>query len=401
MFKGKKSLGSTRRDLHALLDYQGREDAMTWWSRAEDEMKTAEISSVGMTILCSIAFALANEDTEVGAGFMVIARAGYALRLTLPEVTSRIARMDVAELDVQALRTVARRPTAHPLGMPEAPDYDEFSEALTTAGAVAATYGDDERFGALASVDVEFWLAVLSLATYQFHKNIGRLDQALVATLVQLGFVTRALEEAVGIASHGSWAPLPAAEPPTTEARLPSGSPLDLDVWQKDASLVATNLFEPFTEWSLDRSVVELFGFQTIVDGIFSGKPWRGDVPAVEFGIANARFGYALRNLETQVIDCYGHTIDGDPLAELGAHRKDNRGVPVAVAHTVVQEVVTTSATALYDLTLGTTADLRRRVMRKWVDDHCGSEDRHFAAIEHGYFLHRLFEIEPSYLRKE
>jgi hypothetical protein len=156
------------------------------------------------------------------------------------------------------------------------------------------------------------------------------------------------------------------------------------------------NKFEAFTERSLEASTFELFGIQTVVDRCV-GTPWRCEVDSWEdVGVVNARLGYALRHRETQLVDC-ATISDDDPLAELAAQRMDGHGIPEAVVHRIVQEVITDHGRDLYQCTTGTTPQLRKSALHKWVDDHFGGDTRQLAALEHGYFLHRLFEIEPSY----
>lgn len=114
---------------------------------------------------------------------------------------------------------------------------------------------------------------------------------------------------------------------------------LDIETWIKDSAAFATNQFEKFTEVVLELSTIELLGIQPIVER-YLGEPWQGYDPAVEAGVSNARLGYAIRNRETQLIECYGVVLAGDPLAELAAERAENSGINTAVVYRLVQDAI-------------------------------------------------------------
>lgn len=197
MFKHKKSLSSTRRDLHSRLNHEDREDAMSWWARAEDEMQDAP--DVDRRRVDGLAFAMgvADQDPEPAAALNVMIRAGYALRTTLPELTSRIGRMNTNKLDTKALHDLAQRASSHPIGALEADHFEEAKPHLVEAGNLVGAY-TDESFAAIASVEPNFWQAIVSLAAYQFHKNITPVDEQFVDGLLRYGFAVRAFEESVG-----------------------------------------------------------------------------------------------------------------------------------------------------------------------------------------------------------
>jgi hypothetical protein len=265
-----------------------------------------------------------------------------------------------------------------------------------------------EQFGQIVSVEANFWRGTLAVATFQLEKNIGRLPEDLVEMLLRYGFAARAWEEALGIANDGaattSESLSPTVREPAVGKKEPNGTLLETDTWLKDASIVCTNPFENLAERILELSTIELLGIQRVVDR-YMNKPWQGHDPAVVAGVANARLGYALRNRETQLVECYGQVHVDDPLADLAAERAENSGIKTAVVHRIIRDVIDFGDVALlYRSTPGTTAETRRGVFEQWAEEHFPGDDPRFgqaitiALIEHGYFLHRLFEIQPELL---
>jgi hypothetical protein len=119
--------------------------------------------------------------------------------------------------------------------------------------------------------------------------------------------------------------------------------------------------------------------------------------------VSHARFGYALRNRETQLINCYGHVREHDPLVALAAERAENSGIKTAVVHRLLRDVlVYGDRDLLYGCTPGTSPQARREAMAFW-DKTYGQgglpldEGVTTGLIEHGYFLHRLFEVNAAY----
>jgi hypothetical protein len=406
MLKLKKSLRSTRRDLHHLLDYDGREAAMDWWTAAEDAMLTGNISGPASFLAMTMAFALALEDdARTAAGFNVVIRGGYALRTVLSTATSHIASLDVSLLDREPIADLATRPVDSETGVLAADDAVTAGNVLGPSAELVAEYAD-QKFDQVASVDVAFWQGTVALATYQLHKNVGRLDEGLVEMLLRYGFVLRAWEESLGITSDGHVGAQADGVPlPDPFDLQPDGGELDPEAWVNDAAVVCTNTHEQFAEVVLERSTIELLGVQRIVDGII-GEFWQGYDPAVEAGVSHVRFGYALRNRETQLIACYAEVRDGDPLASLAAERAENSGVKIAVVHRIVRDVLDYGGYGgrdlLYQRTTGTSPVARRVAIEYWASTF-GERDPRLDGptitrlIEHGYFLHRLFEIQPFY----
>jgi hypothetical protein len=123
----------------------------------------------------------------------------------------------------------------------------------------------------------------------------------------------------------------------------------------------------------------------------------------VDAGVANARLGYALRNCETQLIACYGELVAEDPLAALAAERAENSGIKNAVIHRLIRDVLDYGdRELLYRSTPGTSPEARREAFARWAERYYPGDDPRTGAamttalIEHGYFLHRLLEIQPE-----
>jgi hypothetical protein len=61
----------------------------------------------------------------------------------------------------------------------------------------------ESGFDAVASVEPEFWDGLLQVATYQLQQNLGRVfDVETAEPVLRYGFVLRALDEALGLASQ-------------------------------------------------------------------------------------------------------------------------------------------------------------------------------------------------------
>jgi hypothetical protein len=59
----------------------------------------------------------------------------------------------------------------------------------------------ETEFDAVASVEPAFWDGLLQVATYQLQQNLGRVfDVETAEPVLRLGFVLRALDEALGFA---------------------------------------------------------------------------------------------------------------------------------------------------------------------------------------------------------
>lgn len=382
---------------------------MDWWVRAEEIMgPESDLTGPGMFLATTMAISLAGEeDVRLGAGFRIAIQAGHALRSVLPIVTSRIGRLDASSLDRESIVALAARPVDPEVGLLATEDQPEAATVLGPSVTLVHEYVA-ERFDQVVSVDMPFWGGALALATYQLNKNVGRLDEDLVEPLLRYGFVLRAWEEALGIAvgqsAEATTGEVPSSVPADAPALQSDGTPLDVDDWLNDAAYVCTNEFEPFAERMLEVSTVELLGIQPVVDR-YMDKPWEGYEPAVEAGVANARLGYALRNRETQLVDCDGQVREDDPLAALTIERAEKLGLGIktVVVHQLIRDVLDYGDRDLvYSSTAGTTSEARRDAFERWAQQHYPGDDPRLghamtsALMEHGYFLHRLFEIQPD-----
>jgi hypothetical protein len=376
---------------------------MDWWSAAEDVMKTAQLSGPASFLAMTMSFALApGEDADMAARFNIVIRGGYALRTLLPSVTTPIESLDASALDREPIADLATRPVDPETGVLGPEDAVAAGQVLGPSAELVAEYAD-QKFGKVVTVEVAFWQGTVALATYQLHRNVGRLDEGLVEMMLRYGFALRAWEESLGITSDGELSTQGTVSPlPDPSDLQPDGTELDPEPWVSDATIVCTNDYEQFTEVMLQLSTVELLGIQTILDR-YMGEPWQGYDPAVEAGVSHARFGYALRHRETQLIACYGEVRDGDPLAALAAHRAENSGIKTAVVHRILRDVLDYGERdLLYQRTTGTSPEARRSGIEYWASTY-GERDPRLdgptttALIEHGYFLHRLFEVGPSY----
>jgi hypothetical protein len=197
------SLRKARRQLHTLLDSEGRELVMDWWSEAEERFTTHSGDPSWLTDFLANAYVfseLGEEPTGPEAYLMAI-RAGYSLRTLLPGYAAP-APMDVSMIDAAALSTVASRPREN--GIP-ALEPDDADVLVALSYLVIETV--QERFGEVASVGPDFWDAVVSLATYKLQSNIQSLglgkasafDADTVDAFLRYGFVLRCLDEALGI----------------------------------------------------------------------------------------------------------------------------------------------------------------------------------------------------------
>jgi hypothetical protein len=407
MFRRKKSFWSTRRDLHALLDAQGRDTAMRWWSLAEAMMKGTRMSAPAEFLAMTLPMTLAPDHDERAVAELNIAiRAGYALRQMAGTATTSVVTIDVSTLDHQLISQLADRPVDPETGFLQGDDLTDAASILRPTTDVLERYVGADFFDVVA-VDEPLWRATAALATYQLHKNLEPIEETLVEVLLRYGFVLRAWEESLRINPDripDAVPRPPAASPEGAQDLQPDGAELDVERWISDATVVCTNLYEDFAELMLQHSAIELLGRRSPVDAYVVRPRSMPDRNALEAGISHARFGYALRNRETQVIHCYGAIHEGDPLAALAAHRAENYGVKKLVVHRLVRDVLDYQEPRelLYAHTPGTSPTTRRAGIEHWANHYSERDPRLDPAtttglIEQGYFLHRLFEIDPSY----
>jgi hypothetical protein len=185
------------------LDPDDRERAVDWWTLAEDRMMTTEGQPSGPAVMVALAAigGLGVNSIETEARLLIVVRAGYSLRAEVREFVTYAQPLDVSSLDSDSIIRLARRPVdeegvgAIILG----DDAQEVAAQLEPVSEVIRGFAE-ERFPALASVEPAFWNGVVSLATYQLQKNLGKwLHSELTESLLRLGFALRAMDEALGI----------------------------------------------------------------------------------------------------------------------------------------------------------------------------------------------------------
>jgi hypothetical protein len=288
-------------------------------------------------------------------------------------------------VDMERLARLAELPTANPLGCLELEHIEANRDQLEAATAFVATACESPTFHDMIRVEPAFWAAVVSLADYSFQKNFGPgVTRNLTESSLRQGYLLRALDERLEADEYN---------------RRPDGTVLDVESWIGESTGVALSRFEPFVESSLEAAAIEFLGIQTVV-ARYTGTPWQpdGEDSWLDATVANARFGFAMRNRETQLIDSYGKVMEGDPLASLASGRGGCDGLPGPTAHRIIREVIRDSPTELYELTPGTTSELRKAALHCWIDQQFRGDPEQLMAIEHGYFFHRLIELAPAYL---
>jgi hypothetical protein len=97
----------------------------------------------------------------------------------------------------------------------------------------------------------------------------------------------------------------------------------------------------------------------------------------------------------------HGQVREGDPLEALAAERAEHTG-PSAIHHLIRDALGYGDRELLYRSTPGTSPEARRGAFERWARQHYPGDDPRqgevitSALIEHGYFLHRLFEFRPE-----
>jgi hypothetical protein len=182
-------------------------------------------------------------------------------------------------------------------------------------------------------------------------------------------------------------------------------TPLNVDTWISDATIVATNNFEPLAEHLLACATYERLGILPVMEGLLGARP---EIDGqVETALSNTRLGYALRNCEIQLVEHADYVDPEDALAQLLDERMAGEtGVNLAVVHGVMRDVLVIGVGGgrdhLDEVTPGTTPTLRREAIERWAqryfpgDDPRIGHDVTMELVEYGYFLHRLFEIRPD-----
>jgi hypothetical protein len=281
-------------------------------------------------------------------------------------------------------------------------------QRLTRLVEYVVTIADDrDAVAAFAGISLGTWEAFCTVATYQLHKNLignGMPKRAvppadLLHSVLRLGYAVRLIDEVAGempINRDGQLVP---------DRSLPAGTALDVDQWLSDATHVCAHDFEPRAERVLELGALGAIGVISVSDYVVGGQPSEPIGDDAVIAVSNARFGYALRNRECQLVTG-AREVDGDDPLAAELDRRES-GVRHAVLDGLVRDVLEShqfgGADRLYDSTPGTTPDTRRIAIRRWTEQHYPtSHPRTGQAItqyliEYGYLLHRLFELRPGY----
>ena len=338
---------------------------------------------------------------------------GYACRMAapgrdLPEkmvgaIKSQLAFTDSGELDYEAI----------------ADDPNRLGKILE----YTATLADEPAaIASLAHATPGAWQAFATTATYQLHQNLvanGLPKRALpsgevIENLLRLGYAIRLVDEVAGEqpARKDDLADDDVDLGPEVGERQDGPAPaeaLDIDSWLTDTASVCVSEFEPFAERLLELATLEHLDILSVTDRLLGESPSEQLDEGVTTAMSNARMGYALRNRETQQLGRSAFIARDDPIATLLEERLGgDAAIGIAVIHGVLRDVLVFQflggRDAVYEMTPGTTAQVRRQAIEQWADQHFPGDnprtgrDVTVDLVEYGYFLHRLFEICPNCL---
>lgn len=241
----RQTLGRTRRELRRSLDADDRERAMDWWTLAEDRMMTTEGQPSGPAVTVALAAigGLGMNSIETEARLLVVVRAGYSLRAEVHGFVTDAQPLDVSSLDSDSIIRLARRPVDEE-GVGAiifGDDAQEVAAQLEPVSEVIRGFAE-ERFPALSSVEPAFWNGVVSLATYQLQKNLGKwLHSEFIESLLRWGFALRALDEALGIGpvNEGHDADAPAVAARLVERAHKLTNPMQMSMPEQAETLIA------------------------------------------------------------------------------------------------------------------------------------------------------------------
>lgn len=218
---------------------------MDWWTLTEDRMMTAQGQPSGPAVMVALSaisdLGLTSVETE--ARLIVAMRAGYALRAELCQFAAYVQPLDVSNLDTGSIIRLGARPVDEEgVGaIVIENDADEVAAQLEPIARLVREFAE-EQFPAIASVELAFWNGVVSLATYQLQKNLGRwLYSELTESLLRWGFVLRALDEALGIGpvkSDGDNAGFPALVDKLIERAHELTNPIYVSLPEQAESLI-------------------------------------------------------------------------------------------------------------------------------------------------------------------
>jgi hypothetical protein len=183
------------------LDVADRERVIDWWMLAEQRMKIGEgdpstpSGAVGMSVLIEMV-----GDNQRVVLLWIAVLAGYSLRSFVGRFASSVWPLDVSVLDRDGIVGLAGTPADDLIDSLRAGEEDTHA-LLDPAASLVATYAET-AFDTVASVEPESWDGLLQVATHQLQQNLGRVfDVETAEPVLRYGFVLRALDEALGLAS--------------------------------------------------------------------------------------------------------------------------------------------------------------------------------------------------------
>jgi len=350
---------------------------------------------------CVGSIGVESETSEWGAlaGAMLM---GYACRLT--QADREVPNALAAVIEAQLVRAPGGRLDNEAMSV-------EPQRLELLVERVAATADDVDLIAAMTGVSVGTWEAFATTATYQLHKNLVRNGMSkrmlpsveLLRSVLRLGYAVRLVDEVAGESPMDrDGRPISTRE---STGPLPAGAALEVEAWLSDASQVCAQDFEPFAERVLELGALGAIGVIDVGEYVLGEPPSEPIGDDAVTAVSNARFGYALRNRECQLITGAGRVAPGDPLAAELDGREG--GVRHAVLDGLIRDVLDSNrfggGAGAFDSMPGTTADARRAAMRGWAEQHYPGDDprtgqeitRHL--VEYGYLLHRLLELRPGY----
>lgn len=372
-------------------------------SRLGTALFTACVSTMGV-----------DEDNPTFGAAAGASLMGYAARIAAPArdlpaavftaVKSQLAFTDSGEVDYEAIVDDANR----------------FGRILE----YTATLADDPAaIATLADAAPGAWQAFATTATYQLHENLVANgfpkrevpSRDMLENLLRLGYAIRLVDEVAGeqparknglaLETDGDVERAPEVRG-RQDGPVPA-EPLDIDSWLTDTARVCISDFEPVAERLLELATLERLEILSVMDRLSGASPSEQLGDDVVTAISNTRMGYALRNREAQLFGPMDFIARDDPVATLLEERlRDATSIGIAVIHGVLRDVLILQLlggrNAVYEMTPGTTPELRRQAIERWADQHFPGDsprtgrDVTIDLVEYGYFLHRLFEICPD-----
>lgn len=396
-----------------------REQGMDMLEAAEQQFVMLGAPSRLGTAILNACVQSAGVDTDSPAYGMVAGASlmGYACRLAEPTgeppngvgdaIKTQIIFTESGEVAYEAM----------------AEDVERFRKVVEL---VAGLADDADAIAALANVPRGAWEAFVTTAVYQLQKNLrangvpkrGLPDGEVLSNLLRLGYAIRFADEIAGEkpmlkaslanddrpSDFGALVIERGEGPPPTE-------PIDVEQWLSDTSVVCTHDFEPYAERVLEIVTLDLLGVLPMMDALL------GETPTEEIGddvvttLSNARFGYALRNRETQLLGNSDYVARDDAVATLLEERWGGElVVDTAVIGGLLRDLCSFGflggPEGVYETTPGARAELRRNAIEEWADRYFPGEsertgrDITICLVQYGYVLHRLFEIHPTALKQ-